>query len=81
MLFHLEVDDELLDIWLAEPSMALEAERALGNDYREQLRRGLPAVSRNQAHAVFDEFAKYCAQRHVALQPARIISPLRSATR
>jgi GMP synthase (glutamine-hydrolysing) len=80
MLFHLEVDDELLDIWLAEPSMALEAERALGNDYREQLRGGLAALGRDQAREVFDEFAKYCAQRHIAPQPSRMVSPLRSAT-
>jgi GMP synthase (glutamine-hydrolysing) len=64
VLFHLEVDDELLDIWLAEPTMAVQAERALGPDYREQLHAGLPAIARSQARAVFDEFAKYCAARH-----------------
>jgi GMP synthase (glutamine-hydrolysing) len=84
LLFHLEVDDELLDIWLAEPTMAVQAERALGTDYREQLRAGLPALDHNQAHAVFDEFAKYCAPRHVAPQPSRthdaiVVSPLRPA--
>jgi GMP synthase (glutamine-hydrolysing) len=61
MLFHLEVDEQLLEIWLAEPSMAAEAERALGVDYRERLRGGLPALDLDQARAVFDEFAKYCA--------------------
>ena len=30
MLFHLEVDDELLDIWLAEPTMAAEASARVG---------------------------------------------------
>ena len=81
MLFHLEVDDDLLDTWLAEPSMAVEAERTLGNDYREQLRGGLPAVSPKQARAVFDEFATYCAQRRVAPEPARVDLPTRGWTR
>jgi GMP synthase (glutamine-hydrolysing) len=80
MLFHLEVDDELLDIWLAEPTMAAEAERALGPGYREQLLAGLPAIARRQARAVFDEFAKCCAPRHVAAQPATRVSPLQSVT-
>jgi GMP synthase (glutamine-hydrolysing) len=66
ILFHLEVDDELLDTWLAEPTMAVEADRALGPGYREQLHAGLPAIARGQARAVFDEFAKWCAPRHVA---------------
>ena len=67
VLFHLEVDDELLDIWLAEPTMAVQAERALGPDYREQLRADLAAIARSQARAVFDEFAKCCApQSHPA---------------
>lgn len=80
LLFHLEVDDQLLDIWLDEPTMAVEAERALGTDYREQLRAGLPALDHNQAHAVFDEFAKRCAPQHIAPHRARIVSSLRSAT-
>jgi GMP synthase (glutamine-hydrolysing) len=71
ILFHLEVDDELLDIWLAEPTMAVEAERALGPGYREQLRASLPAIAPSQARAVFDEFAKCCASRRVASHRAR----------
>ena len=63
MLFHLEMDDALLDIWLGESSMAAEARRALGHDYREQLRGGLAALNPTQARAVFDEFANYCARR------------------
>jgi GMP synthase (glutamine-hydrolysing) len=78
MLFHLEVDDELLDIWLAEPTMAVQAERALGADYRDQLRADLATIARSQARALFDEFAKCCAPPHVAPQPARSLSPLRS---
>jgi GMP synthase (glutamine-hydrolysing) len=66
MLFHLEVDDELLDTWLAEPTMAAEAESALGADYREQLTDGLTDLTSTRAHAVFDQFAKTCAQRHLA---------------
>jgi GMP synthase (glutamine-hydrolysing) len=71
VLFHLEVDDELLDIWLAEPTMAVQAERALGPDYREQLHARLPAIARSQARAVFDEFAKHCAPRRHNRTPAR----------
>jgi GMP synthase (glutamine-hydrolysing) len=81
MLFHLEVDDELLDIWLAEPTMAAEAERALGDDYREQLRGGLAALDPTPAHAVFDEFAACCAQRHGAPQPERAELPTRGLSR
>jgi GMP synthase (glutamine-hydrolysing) len=80
VLFHLEVDDELLDIWLAEPTMAVEAERELGPGYREQLHAGLSAIARSQARAVFDEFAKCCAPFDVAPYPARITSPPRSGT-
>jgi GMP synthase (glutamine-hydrolysing) len=74
MLFHLEVDEDLLDTWLAEPSMTAEAQRALGNDYREKLRSGLAALCPQQARAVFDRFAKHCAQRHIA--PAAITDGL-----
>lgn len=61
MLFHLEVDDELLAAWLAEPMMAAQAEHALGPGYRERLRAGLAAIPRGQARAVFDAFAECCA--------------------
>ena len=61
LLFHLEVDAELLDVWLAEPSMAADAERALGSDYRERLRRGVAGMNPERARAVFDGFAKLCA--------------------
>jgi GMP synthase (glutamine-hydrolysing) len=67
LLFHLEVDEELLDIWLAEPSMAAQAKPALGSDYRERLRRGVTTINSEQAHAVFDEFAKHCASQRVSL--------------
>jgi GMP synthase (glutamine-hydrolysing) len=65
MLFHLEVDNDLLEVWLAEPSMIAEAQRALGNDYRENLRSGLAALCPQQARKVFDQFAEHCAQRHI----------------
>jgi GMP synthase (glutamine-hydrolysing) len=81
VLFHLEVDDELLDIWLAEPTMAVQAERALGPDYREQLHAGLAAIARSQARAVFDEFAKYCAPRHnrTPARTDRVTAPINDA--
>jgi GMP synthase (glutamine-hydrolysing) len=62
MLFHLEVDDTLLDTWLDESTMAAEAEAALGSDYRQRLRDGLPLLDSIRARAVFDEFAKFCSQ-------------------
>jgi GMP synthase (glutamine-hydrolysing) len=66
MLFHLEVDIDLLEAWLAEPSMTAEAQRALGDDYRENLHSGLAALRPQQARTVFDQFAKQCDQRHNA---------------
>ncbi|PXX03233.1 type 1 glutamine amidotransferase [Mycolicibacterium moriokaense] len=65
MLFHLEVDNDLLEVWLGEPSMTADAQRALGNDYRETLRSGVAALCPQTASAVFDQFAKYCAQRNI----------------
>ena len=77
MLFHLEVDNDLLEVWLAEPSMAAEAQRALGNDYRETLRSGLAALSAQRARTVFDQFAKQCDRRHTA--PVSVTSGLPSS--
>jgi len=48
--FHLEVDNDLLEVWLAEPSMTAEAARALGDDYREDLRGGLALVPAASPH-------------------------------
>ncbi len=39
VLFHPEADRELVDRWLAEPTMAEEAQAALGDDAPTQLRR------------------------------------------
>ena len=39
VLFHPEADRELVDRWLAEPTMAEEAKAALGDDAPTQLRR------------------------------------------
>jgi GMP synthase (glutamine-hydrolysing) len=66
MLFHLEVDDKLMDVWLAEPTMATQAQAALGNDYQEQLRSGLAVLRPTLARAVFDEFATHCMQPRAA---------------
>jgi GMP synthase (glutamine-hydrolysing) len=66
MLFHLEVDSDLLGVWLAEPSMTAEAQRALGDDYQQNLRSGLAALRPQRARTVFDQFAKQCDQRHTA---------------
>jgi GMP synthase (glutamine-hydrolysing) len=62
MLFHLEVDDELLDVWLDEPTMAAEAHAALGPGYHKRLRDGLRHLRPAQARAVFDAFAMACAR-------------------
>jgi GMP synthase (glutamine-hydrolysing) len=77
MLFHLEVDNDLLEVWLAEPSMAAEAQRALGNDYRENLRSGLADLCPQRARTVFDQFAKQCDRRHSA--PVTVTSGLPSS--
>ena len=60
MLFHLEVDDHLLDAWLAEPAMAVEARAALGFDYARLLRNGIGLLEPAKARKVFDEFAQFC---------------------
>jgi GMP synthase (glutamine-hydrolysing) len=65
MLFHLEVDDDLLNVWLCEPTMAAEAEAALGADYRERLRDGLVHLRPARARAVFDAFAARCARPRI----------------
>jgi GMP synthase (glutamine-hydrolysing) len=67
MLFHLEVDDTLLASWLAEPTMAAEAEAVLGGNFRQRLRGGLPLLKPTRARAVFDEFAKICRQPRNAM--------------
>jgi GMP synthase (glutamine-hydrolysing) len=46
VLFHPEADAELIDIWLAEPTMAAEARRALGEDAPAELRRQARAAER-----------------------------------
>jgi len=66
MLFHLEVDSDLLEVWLAEPSMTAEARRVLGDDYGENLRGGLAALRPQRSRTVFDQFARQCDQRHTA---------------
>jgi GMP synthase (glutamine-hydrolysing) len=63
MLFHLEVDDELLNVWLDEPAMAAEAGAAMGPDYQQRLRDGLPHLRPSPgARAVFEAFAMCCTQ-------------------
>jgi hypothetical protein len=46
--------------------MTAEAQRALGDDYREDLRGGLAALCPQRARTVFDQFAKQCDQRRTA---------------
>jgi GMP synthase (glutamine-hydrolysing) len=67
MLFHLEVDDTLLATWLAEPTIAAEAEAVLGGNYRQRLCGGLPLLNPTRARAVFDKFAKICKQPRNAI--------------
>jgi hypothetical protein len=40
VLFHPEADADLVERWLAEPSMAAEAEAVLGPDARESVTAG-----------------------------------------
>ena len=44
MVFHAEADGELIDRWLAEPTMAREARAALGPGYVDVLRAGARAA-------------------------------------
>lgn len=61
LLFHAEADARLVDLWLAEPSMAAEARTALGPDYAAVLRDGLPAMPVGCGRPVFAAFAAQCA--------------------
>ncbi|HSY15475.1 MAG TPA: hypothetical protein VK816_05780, partial [Jatrophihabitantaceae bacterium] len=63
LLFHLEVDAELLEAWLAEPIMAADARRALGQDFATHLRRGVTQLDPRRARQVFDAFAGLCSAR------------------
>jgi GMP synthase (glutamine-hydrolysing) len=68
LLFHAEADLELVGRWLAEPSMAAEARRALGPVADEVLREGAraaaPGLSAARARS-FAAFAAVCARRAV----------------
>jgi GMP synthase (glutamine-hydrolysing) len=63
LLFHLEVDAELLETWLDEPVMAADAQGALGDGYAVKLRGDLARLDLQRARRVFDTFAQVCSQR------------------
>lgn len=66
VLFHAEADARLVERWLAEPSMAAEAEEALGPGHAQLLRDGARA---SQGHLLarsargFEAFAARCRER------------------
>jgi GMP synthase (glutamine-hydrolysing) len=65
-LFHAEADAALVERWLAEPSMAAEAEQALGPAYARQLREGAAAAQTELIAASapgFATFARLCRGR------------------
>jgi GMP synthase (glutamine-hydrolysing) len=66
LLFHLEVDDVLLEQWLAEPVMVAEAQAALGARYASQLRGDAQQLEPARARKVFDAFAAHCTTRLTA---------------
>lgn len=61
LLFHPEADAALLDLWLAEPSMADEAREQLGDDYERILREAVKGVDLARGRSLFDAFAERCA--------------------
>jgi len=60
-LFHAEGDAELVERWLAEPSMAAEARAALGDGAEARLRASAAALDPARGDALFRAFAHECA--------------------
>jgi GMP synthase (glutamine-hydrolysing) len=63
LLFHVEVNDELIENWIAEPRMAGEAAKVLGPDFAADLRDGARTVSIEASDALFAAFAERCAMQ------------------
>ncbi|MDO8188953.1 type 1 glutamine amidotransferase [Conexibacter sp. JD483] len=57
-LFHAEADAALIDLWLAEPSMAAEARAHLGDDSAARLRADAAALDSARGQAAFAAFAR-----------------------
>lgn len=74
LLFHAEADAELVELWLAEPTMAAEAHAALGDGFANALRRGARDLTAGAGDAVFAAFARECGGR-----PVRQACPPRNA--
>lgn len=63
LLFHAEADGDLVERWLAEPTMADEARTTLGEDYAHLLRTGAGRVEPDRGQRVFAAFAAEVARR------------------
>ena len=60
LLFHAEADAQLVEQWLAEPTMAGEARDHLGPEYERLLRAGAAGVDTAVGERVFAAFAQRC---------------------
>lgn len=63
LLFHAEADAELIERWLAEPTMAAEAREHLGADYEHNLRAGARRLHPPAGDRAFAAFARRCRMR------------------
>lgn len=61
VLFHAEADDQLVETWLSETSMAAEAAQVIGADYAEQLREGARRLFGliERSDTAFENFARF----------------------
>lgn len=61
VLFHAEADNQLVETWLSEPSMAAEAEQVMGADYGQRLREGAGASTDlvERSDTAFENFARF----------------------
>lgn len=57
LLFHAEADADLLDAWLAEPSMAAEAAEEIGPDFDRRLRADAARLAPERGDRAFAAFA------------------------
>lgn len=62
LLFHAEADAALVELWLAEPTMAAEAQSALGVDFEEHLMDGAERAADRlvpDSNVMFRSFAEF----------------------
>jgi GMP synthase (glutamine-hydrolysing) len=62
LLFHPEANAELVETWLAEPVMAGDAAKVLGQGFADVLRDGVRRLTAAPGDALFAAFAERCSR-------------------